>query len=604
MRRPDGEVRWVHESFALDACDPGSTALGTMHDVTAMRTADADRRAAEAQLRRSFEGAAIGMITTDLEGHVLTVNPAFLDIVGRTHAEVVGTRSAQFMHPEDLVHLTPRSAMIDGGEPSYVAEHRMLRSDASVSWVQKTSTLVRDDDGAPAFFTVQLQDISARRAAEIELARRAAHDSLTGLPNRELLVDRLEQALARTIRGGGEHVSVVFVDVDQFKDVNDELGHAAGDALLVQLARRLQAAVRPGDTLARFGGDEFVLVCEGVGRAEVDQLVARVEGAVSSPFQLAGRDVGVTVSAGIATGGAGVSAESLMHDADSAMYRAKQAGRARTVVFDDAMVATASARLDVERALRTALAQDQLEVHYQPVVDTGTGAVAGLEALVRWRHPERGLLGPGAFLDLAEETGLLPAVGSWVLRRATGQLVRWRGQLRGAQELWVAVNLSGRELSAPGLVDTVAGALADSGLPPGALHLELAEASAGGEGVAGVLDALHAIGVRMSVDDFGTGYSSLSSLQDLPIDTLKIDRSFVAGLASRAPDERSIVTTVTSLAAALGLAVVAEGVETLEQLDALRGLGVGTAQGHLWSAALTAEELAQWWFEHRESAPF
>lgn len=595
--RPSGEVRWVRQVLALDAVEPTRKALGTTQDVTALRTADAERRSAEENMRTSFERSAVGMITTDLEGHVTRANSAFLTIVARPLDQVVGIRSSDFMPAdEDPALVTPRDKMLAGGPLSFTAQHRIQRSDGELVWVEKTATLVLDDEGTPAFFVVQLQDISARKQAETELAHRAFHDPLTGLPNRDLLVDRIEQALARAVRNP-ESVVVVFLDVDEFKVINDGLGHAAGDALLIQVARRLQATVRPGDTLARFGGDEFVLVCEGIGPHEVTGLGQRLSDAMRTPFVLDGRDVVVTVSAGVTTAGTGSDANSLLRDADSAMYQAKKRGRARSVVFDDAMHVQATERLDIAVALRSALERDELRVHFQPVLTLSGLRVVGVEALLRWEHPERGLLHPADFVDLAEQAGMMVPLGRWVLAHVGAQLGRWRDTLPGATELWAAVNVSARQLADPEVCVDLSQLLADAGLPPRALRLETTESVVMGEDPTTVdtLLALRELGVQVSIDDFGTGYSCLAALKQLPVDTLKVDRLFIVGLDDEGTDERSIVAAIVTLASALSLEVVAEGVETEQQLTELRRLGVRTGQGELWAPAMPGPDLETWW---------
>jgi diguanylate cyclase (GGDEF)-like protein len=433
------------------------------------------------------------------------------------------------------------------------------------------------------------------RAAEATRRHLALHDPLTGLPNRALLTDRLEHALARSDRLAGD-VVVLFLDVDQFKVVNDGMGHPAGDALLRQMGTRLRGVVRAGDTLARFGGDEFVLVCDNVTTAEIELLGNRIRAAVAEPFELNGRDVFVSVSVGLAVAKAGESAETVLQNADVAMYRAKAEGRARSVTFDDAMYRQAAARLDIESGLRRALDRGELRVFYQPIVDVRTEATTGFEALVRWQHPERGLVSPAEFVPVAEETGLIVQIGEWVLAEALGQTQAWRTLLPGAEDLTIAVNLSAAQLLGADLLDAVSAAVADSGLPAPAVHLEITESVVMGdvERSVATLNALRTSGVALSVDDFGTGYSSLSYLRQLPVTTLKIDRSFVNGLGADGEGDPSIVDAVVSLARALDLGVVAEGVETRGQLTAVRHRGVELAQGYLWSPPMAAADVPAW----------
>jgi diguanylate cyclase (GGDEF)-like protein len=459
---------------------------------------------------------------------------------------------------------------------------------------------------APAVFLMTMGSLlasgvlvgwAARTLRHAEATRRhlALHDPLTGLPNRALLTDRLETALARKDRLAGD-VVVLFLDIDQFKVVNDGMGHPVGDALLRQLAERLRAILRAGDTLARFGGDEFVVVCDNVTTVEVLRLGERITSAVGLPFDLDGREVFVSVSVGIAVAGPDEAAETVLQNADVAMYRAKAAGRARSVTFDDAMYRQASARLDTESGLRRALERGELRVYYQPIVDVRTEMPTGFEALVRWAHPERGLVSPLEFIPVAEETGLIVPIGEWVLAQALAQTQAWRTELPGAADLTIAVNLSASQLLAPDLLRAVSATLTSSGIPASAVHLEITESVVMDdvERSIATLDSLRSSGVALAVDDFGTGYSSLSYLKQLPVTTLKIDRSFVDGLGGDGRRDPSIVDAVVSLARALRLGVVAEGVETRGQLGALQRLGADRAQGYLWAKPMPAPDVPAW----------
>jgi diguanylate cyclase (GGDEF)-like protein len=439
--------------------------------------------------------------------------------------------------------------------------------------------------------------LAVQKAAEMsrENERQALHDPLTGLPNRLLLADRIGQALARSDRVSGK-VTVLFLDVDLFKVVNDSLGHAAGDGLLMELARRLTTVLRPGDTLARFGGDEFVIVCDNIPDEEVEPLAARVAGALDRPFTLEGHDVNVSVSIGIAVSRTGTDAQTMLRDADAALYRAKAGGRSRAVVFDEGMHDEAAHRFDAESGLRRALDRDELCLYYQPIVSIRTGDVCGVEALVRWQHPQRGLLGPLEFVSVAEETGLIVPLGSWVLGEAVRQLAEWRAEVPAAADLWVSVNVSPRQLKSTDLVPTVARLLAENGIPESALRLELTESAlvdAAGPQVEAIA-AVTRLGIGFAVDDFGTGYSSLAYLAGLPVTTLKVDRTFVAPLGGSDSTAMAIVDAIVSMARALRLDVIAEGVESPQQLTALRRLGAPQGQGYLWSPPLPADEVPGW----------
>jgi diguanylate cyclase (GGDEF)-like protein len=428
---------------------------------------------------------------------------------------------------------------------------------------------------------------------EEELNHQALHDPLTGLPNRVLLVDRLTLALARLHRQHAT-LAVLFVDVDQFKVINDSLGHDQGDRLLVLMAERLTNAVRPGDTVARFGGDEFVVLCEDLnGEAEAVSIGERIREMAATPLLLDGRDYFVTVSTGIAcTGSPDMPAADLLRDADSAMYQAKQTGRARSAVFAQSMRTRAVRRLETELALREAISHGHLRAHYQPIVNLTTGRMDAVEALVRWEDPTNGMIMPDEFIPIAEETGLILPLGEWVLGEACRQAQTWRTEHPQLSHLGISVNLSGRQIAQSDLITVVANVLADTGLPPGRLVLEITESAlmADAEQAITVLRGLKNLGVRLSIDDFGTGYSSLSYLKKFPVDILKIDRSFVDGLGVE-DDDSAIVQATINLAHSLGLTTVAEGTETPEQVRALIDLGCDKAQGYFFSRPLAAAAL-------------
>ncbi len=425
-------------------------------------------------------------------------------------------------------------------------------------------------------------------------AHEALHDQLTGLPNQTLLADRIEAGLARAPRRG-ERLVVLLLDLDSFKTVNDGLGHGIGDALLQDVAERLTEVTRPGDTLARFSGDEFAIVCEAIRDPELELLVEMIRATIAMPFTIATHEITLTASIGVAPATPGSSAQSLIREADSAMFRAKSAGRDQAAHFHQTMLDQATARLDDQLGLRRALERDELRAHYQPVVDLTTGEAVGMEALVRWEHPERGLIGPDEFIPLAEDTGLILPLGAWMLETALGQLQHMRREIPKARDLWMAVNLSPRQLTDPDLIHKVTRALAETGVPPGNLHLEITETAvmSSVDASTSTLDALRQLGVHLIIDDFGTGYSSLARLKKLPVTALKVDRSFVDGLG-RDSSDLSIVDAIINLADSLGLWVIAEGVETRAQLEILQSLGATMGQGYLWSRAMPASGLADW----------
>ena len=439
-----------------------------------------------------------------------------------------------------------------------------------------------------------LAEAIGRRDAEEEMRRQALHDPLTGLPNRALFVDRLTLAITQATRRR-TYVAVLFLDLDHFKLVNDSLGHGAGDELLIALGARLVEHLRPSDTVARFGGDEFCVICDDLSEAdEAIGIAQRTMAALAGPFALASGAHFVSASAGIAvTGDLTRSAEDLVAEADAAMYRAKETGRGGFEVFDEVMRGHATERLQVENDLRRALeSADELICHYQPIVRLADGAIVGAEALVRWQHPERGLVGPGEFIAVAEDSGAIVAIGERVLRMACAEAAGWNAQ-RSGQPLSISVNVSPRQAAQPGLTAMVASVLEDSGLDPAALCLEITEGVlvAESETTATTLADLKALGLRLVLDDFGTGYSSLAYLQRFPIDGLKIDRRFVAGMDTSGEDT-TIVEAIVKMAAGLRISVVAEGVETVEQARDLVRIGCSHAQGFYYGRPMPANELA------------
>ena len=443
-----------------------------------------------------------------------------------------------------------------------------------------------------------LADAIERHAADQALRYRVLHDSLTGLPNRLSFVDALGDALSKASISGSP-VGILFLDLDHFKLINDSLGHHAGDALLRAVAPRLRAHLRPGDVVARFGGDEFgILIDRLADEAEALAIADRVAAAFTQPFSIDGVDHFVSASIGVAVAGSGeernVNAELLIRDADAAMYRAKEGGRARCVLFDAEMRAGAMRRLEVERELRDALDRDELALFYQPVVNLRSGEITGLEALVRWRHPERGMLDPAEFVSIAEDSGLIEPIGRWVQERACRQALEWHQLRPDSRPFDVAVNLSARQVAHRDLPATVEEIIARTGLDPQHLRLEITESVLVEESATAIksLHALNELGVRLVLDDFGTGYSSLAYLNRFPFHALKIDRSFVDALGIE-QEPTAIVEAIIGMARALSLEVIAEGVESEVQLAELRRLGCDYAQGHLFHPAMPEREVSR-----------
>ena len=496
----------------------------------------------------------------------------------------------QLLHPEDRERvLAAHHRTHTTREPLFI-EYRLRTRDGRYLWVQDEARVVAD--GGEFVLQGYLLDITARREAEEQLRHQAFHDALTGLANRSLFTNRVEHALVLRSQQTRTEVAVLFLDLDDFKGVNDTLGHAAGDTLLRGVGVRLREALSPSYTVARMGGDEFaVLIEEVAGTPTAVDAAERIVASLQTPFELEGREVFVTASVGIAIG---TVADDLLRAADVAMYRAKASGKAQYVLYAPRMAEDFVGRLELVAELRRARCEEEFVIHYQPVVDLESGAVVGVEALVRWEHPTRGLLAPDEFIPLAEETGKIVELGKWVLAEACAQVARWRAETPGAAELSLNVNVSTRQVRPGVLVESVRSALAASGLPPKTLTLELTESvlARRHEELRAVLAEVALLGVRLALDDFGTGYSSLSLLQDLPVHTLKVDRSFVNALDADTT-RQGFVQAIVDLAQTLDVSLVAEGMETAAQTTELRRLGCQVGQGFHFSPPLGADEVGE-----------
>jgi diguanylate cyclase (GGDEF)-like protein len=536
--------------------------------------ARADAMHSRERFRHAFDDAPIGMALTRLDGVVQRANAALCERLG---ADPAGRPLADLVDAGDL---GGRPFPADGGEIE-------LRYADSGAWGLWHHSLLTGRDGRPEAWISHCIDVSKRRTAEEELSWQANHDSLTGLPNRELFMERLSGSL-----GPGGRVAVLLVDLDDFKVVNDSLGHSAGDRLLSGVAERLCRVLRPTDVMARFGGDEFTVLLPGITSEGYALGVARrLAEALREPLVLDGERRYVSASVGVSFSGPGEDdPHALLRDADAAMYRAKEMGKSRCEVFDDSMRERALERLELESGLRHALADGELRLVYQPLVTLDDGRVTGVEALLRWDHPVFGVVAPLRFVSLAERNGLIIPIGAWVLREACGQLAAW-----GDDALSVSVNVSARQLGSTDLVDVVGAALEDSGIEPIRLCLEITETAmmADPGAIGETLAALKALGVRLAVDDFGVGHASLRQLRALlPVDTLKIDKSFVDGITDDA-DDAAIVEGVVRLAHSLGLQAVAEGVETADQVAMLRSFSCQTGQGYHFARPAEPEAIAR-----------
>ena len=524
----------------------------------------------------------------DVSSNVYT-SPQIEQMLGYTVQEWVENHDlfVEILHPEDRERvLAAHQLTHTTGEPLLV-EYRLRARDGRYVWVQDEARVVSDPDGS--VLQGYLLDVTARHEAEEQLRHQAFHDALTGLANRALFTNRVEHALVLRSQLARAEVAVLFLDLDDFKGVNDTLGHAAGDTLLRGVGVRLRDSLSPSYTVARLGGDEFaVLIEEVAGAASAVDAAERIVATLQKPFEIEGREVFVSASVGIALG---TVADDLLRAADVAMYRAKASGKAQYAMYMPTMAEDLVGRLELVAELRRAR-REEFVVHYQPLVDLDSGAVVGVEALVRWAHPTRGLIQPGEFIGLAEETGKIVEIGAWVLTEACAQVARWRFETSGAADLNLNVNVSTRQVRPGVLADAVRAALAESGLPSEALTLELTESvlARRHEELRAVLTDVAALGVRLALDDFGTGYSSLALLQDLPVHTLKVDRSFVSALDADAM-RQGFVQAIVDLAKTLDVALVAEGMETAAETSELRRLGCRAGQGFHFAPPLGAEEV-------------
>jgi len=592
----DGHWRYL-ESLCNNLVDNpvvGGVVL-TSRDMTDRRRVEAALKKERAFFEQLFRNSPSGIVILDNSDRIVDANRAFVDLFQYEVRELEGRPLNEFIVPEELREEASELSQVVFQRQSVMRETVRRRKDGTlvdVAILGYPIELAEQRIGAFGLYT----DITERKNAERKLFHNAFHDALTGLPNRKLLNERLERDLRRARRRVDYQFALFFVDLDGFKEVNDNLGHAAGDFLLKETARRLEECLRPGDTVGRLGGDEFTVLLEDIqGPYDTARIAERILESLDRPVAIEDQEERISASIGIAMSSTGYErVEDLMRDADIAMYRAKARGKGCYEIFDNDMQQDEIARLQLEGEVERALDEEQMVLHYQPMVSLTTGRAVGFEALVRWRHPEKGLVMPAELLPVCEASGLIVPLGLWVLRQACRQATEWQRRFPEHDAAQVSVNLSVRELFHPDFLEHLDQALADTGAPPSVIGIELTEELMGEDPrqVEELLWEIHKRGPRLAVDDFGTGRTSLAMLHRLPVDAVKIDRGLVAAMAPGA-EPTEVVRAAAALGESLGMAVVAEGVETPEQRKLLRELGIGFAQGHLFSEPLPSEGAAE-----------
>ncbi len=598
LRIRDGSVRVCLISSSVRYAPDGGVVSyqGIIHDITEARQAQEALERSEHFTRTIVSSVGEGIIVYDRELRYQVWNTFMEDLTGLSSAEVLGKHAFEsfpFLREHGIERLLERA--LAGETVKAVDAPYYVPETGKSGWVAGNYSPHRTPDGEVIGVVAILHDVTERKRAEEQLVHNAFHDALTGLPNRALFLDRLERVTTHARRHAAGTYAVLFLDVDRFKVINDSLGHLIGDQLLVAVARRLQDCVRDEDTVARFGGDEFAILLTDISDvSDATRVVGRIQQELSTSFTLEGNEIFVSASAGIALSSSGYErAEEALRDADIAMYRAKTGGRARYEVFDRAMHRQAVGLLQLETDLRRAVERGEFLLHYQPIIALSSGELTGFEALVRWQHPARGMLAPAEFIELAEETGVIVPMGWWVLREACRQMMAWYAD--GADtKLNMSVNLSAQSFAESDLVERIDEILLETGFDPRRLKIEITESvmMQNAATASAVFEQLRSRGIQLCIDDFGTGYSSLSYLHRFPIDTLKIDRSFVSGRDGEG-SSLELIQTIVALSRILGLEAVAEGVETDEQLAMVRQLGSSFAQGYGISVPLAADAAQQ-----------
>ncbi len=610
--RANNQVNWVL-SEALAQCDKDNQITGyvwTVTDISELKATEEALRQSEEQFRHTFEYAPIGMAIQSLQGQFQRVNQGLCEPLGYTAEELLGKSFADLIHPEEVTaFLEQKQHLLAAKIPSFQMENRYLAKDGHIVYALLKMVLVRDFMGEPLHLLGQFVDISDRKQVEQQLVHDAFHDALTGLPNRAMFLERVSTALKRIKRYPNQLFAVLFLDVDRFKIINDSMGPVMGDQLLIALADKLNQCLRSTDMVARLGGDEFSILLEDIKDIkDATKAADRILELLGSPFTLNGYEVVITASIGIAMlSPAYEQAEQVLRDADIAMDRAKRAGQARYEIFDQVMYSYALGLLQLENDLRRALEKREFRVHYQPITSLISATLTGFEALVRWVHPEKGMISPVEFIPIAEETGLIVPLGEWVLREACQQLKKWQEEFPWTASLKMSVNLSAKQLRERHLIQTIDEILMETNLNPNCLKLEITESvlMENTDVVAKILWQLRSRNIELSLDDFGTGYSSLSYLHSFPVNTVKIDRSFVSRMNEN-EENTEIVKAIVTLAHTLGMDAVAEGIETSEQLAQLKSLACEQGQGYFFSKPLDSQAAtkllanAPIWLNHAE----
>jgi diguanylate cyclase (GGDEF)-like protein/PAS domain S-box-containing protein len=582
----------IHAFFVLCAAAVSVASWGIVE--AGHRRSRAQLEASERRFRALIEHSSDVVTVLSADGTITYNSPSIQSVLGYPPRENVGQNGFSLVHDDDRASALEAAtrAATTGGSAATV-ELRVRHNNGSFRWVETSITNLFDEPGVNGF-VANFRDITDRKNLEDQLAHQAFHDPLTGLANRALLLDRIDHALATSRRDSKGELALLYLDLDDFKTVNDALGHEAGDVLLCETAARLNKVLRHGDTASRLGGDEFAVVLEGLTERDMAyEIGARLLESLQTPFDVDGEGVCINASIGIAVSTGNEDASALLRNADLAMYRAKGEGKGRFEIYEAGMHAVVVDRMALKADMRRALAANEFEPYYQPIVDLETGRVTGVEALVRWNHPEQGLVGPVAFIPMAEETGLIIPIGSHVLHQACADAAAWLVEFGNHAPQSMSVNLSPRQIQDPDIVADVEVALSQSGLDPGALILEITESFLldDTESAAVTLARLKALGVRIALDDFGTGYSSLAHLDRFPVDVLKIDKSFVDALESSDAERSSLVRAIVNLGMTLGLHVTAEGIEGHGQLASLRAMGCELGQGFLFAKPMDANAL-------------